>query len=237
MQEGRPLILDEVNAMPAVILKRLNIIMQLRPGDEYPVQENNGEKIIVKPGFCIIATMNEKSHRYKGIDELSSEFKDRFGVNISNIEYPDQDILPGGDVVPPGLFKLAMLMCTDKKSGMIELKNMSAKDLLALVRVAHFSQYLYTHSSADANAAQYVSTERVSQHSRGETGLSKRVISPRTMLQLIDKVQNGRGSITLQEAISDYLTLDAQTNPEDTRILRKLFEDYGLLEEPKSAGA
>ena len=38
MTEGRPVILDEINAMPPEFLKRLNIILQLRPGDTFTIQ-------------------------------------------------------------------------------------------------------------------------------------------------------------------------------------------------------
>jgi len=231
MKEGRPVILDEVNAMPAGLLKRLNLIMQVRPGEAYSVQENNGEKVIVQRGFCIIATMNEQSHKYKGIDKLSSEFKDRFGVNVSKIQYPDQDITPGGEIVPPNLFNLAMLKCTNPITGMIEVRNMSNQELLNFVRVAHFAQYLYTHSSADVAGQNYMSGERLAESGTGSTGLKETVISPRTMLQVIDKVQNGNGSITIQEALNDFL--DRVEDSEDREILRKLFEDYGLAEQSK----
>ena len=229
MKEGRPVILDEVNAMPAGLLKRLNIIMQVRPGDTYKLQENNGEEIIVQPGFCIIATMNEKSHRYKGVDKLSSEFKDRFGVNVSKIEYPDQDIEPGGESIPANLLQLATLECTNPQTGEIELKNMSLKELLSFVRAAHFSQALFTRSSADASAMSYVSSDRAAEASNGATALKESVISPRTMLQILRKVEKGNGSITIQEALADFL--DRVEDAQDKAILSQLFLNYGLAEQ------
>ena len=91
MEQGKPLILDEINAMPPELLKRLNKIMQLRPGDKFTVQEDSGRIVEVHPGFCIIATANEKSKRYKGVDDLSVEFQNRFGANINRVRYPDHD--------------------------------------------------------------------------------------------------------------------------------------------------
>ena len=203
--------------------------MQVRPGDTYKLQENNGEEIIVQPGFCIIATMNEKSHRYKGVDKLSSEFKDRFGVNVSKIEYPDQDIEPGGESIPANLLQLATLECTNPQTGEIELKNMSLKELLSFVRAAHFSQALFTRSSADASAMSYVSSDRAAEASNGATALKESVISPRTMLQILRKVEKGNGSITIQEALADFL--DRVEDAQDKAILSQLFLNYGLAEQ------
>ena len=55
------------------------------------VQEDSGRIVEVHPGFCIIATANEKSKRYKGVDDLSVEFQNRFGANINRVRYPDHD--------------------------------------------------------------------------------------------------------------------------------------------------
>lgn len=235
MQEGRPVILDEVNAMPADILKRLNIIMQLRPGDDYEIQENNGMTITVQPGFCIIATMNEKSHRYRGVELLSSEYKDRFGSNVALITYPDQDVPPGGDTLPPTLFRLAVLSCTDPNTGEIVLNNMSLQDLMQFVSITHFTQHMYTHPADDASMAGYIDTGRVTDASKGETGLSKSVISPRTMVQIIEKVEQGMGRVSLQEALADFLgRLEDKT---DREIIAKLIEDYGLAKSPENGPA
>ena len=106
MEQGTPLILDEINAMPPELLKRLNKIMQLRPGDRFTVQEDSGKVVEVQPGFCIIATANEKSKRYKGVDDLSVEFQNRFGANINRVRYPDYD--KGYDEYPRENAQLAM---------------------------------------------------------------------------------------------------------------------------------
>jgi len=228
MQEGRPVILDEVNAMPSEILKRLNIIMQLRPGDNYEIQEDSGMSVTIQPGFCIIATMNEKSHRYRGVESLSSEFKDRFGVNVAQISYPDQDVPPGGDTIPPTLLQLALLCCTDPNTGKIQTKHMSIDELLRFVRVTHFTQYMYTHLADDSSLSAYSPTDRAVDASSGVTGLSKSVISPRTMVQIINKVEEGMGRISLQETLTDFLGgLEDKT---DRAIIQKLIEDYKLTQ-------
>lgn len=233
MMEGRPVILDEVNAMPAEILKRLNIIMQLRPGDKYSIQENNGMEVTVQPGFCIIATMNEKSHRYRGVEALSSEFRDRFGVNVAQISYPDQEVPPGSETIPPTLLRLAMLVCTDPIDGEVKLKNMSLQQLVSLVRATHFTEYMYTHLASDPSMINYATSERTAD--AGTNGLSKSVISPRTMVQIIEKVETGLDNLTLAEVMKKFLErLDDST---DKQIIQRILEDYNLIGTPEQQQA
>ena len=53
MTEGRPVILDEVNAMPPEFLKRLNRDLQRRPGDTLGVQEDAGRAVRIAQGFAV----------------------------------------------------------------------------------------------------------------------------------------------------------------------------------------
>ena len=128
MEQGKPLILDEINAMPPELLKRLNKIMQLRPGDKFTVQEDSGRIVEVHPGFCIIATANEKSKRYKGVDDLSVEFQNRFGANINRVRYPDHDKSYGE--YPRENAQLAMAAVATERG---ELPPEMAKDIISLL--------------------------------------------------------------------------------------------------------
>ncbi|MGB4076757.1 MAG: AAA family ATPase, partial [Minisyncoccia bacterium] len=58
MEEGRPIILDEVNAIPHDVLISLNHILTRKPGDTVVVQQNSGSEITVKEGFGFILTGN-----------------------------------------------------------------------------------------------------------------------------------------------------------------------------------
>ena len=223
MKEGRPIILDEINAIPAEILKRLNIIMQLQPGQKYTVQEDSGMEVTVASGFCIIATMNEKSHRYRGVEELSTEFRERFGVNIAKIKYPDQDVTPGSETIPPDLLNLALFTCMDK-FGNVPLRNMTYDELISLVRVAHMTQIMYTRPSGDAAFATYLPTDRTVESDT--TALSKTVISPRTMVRIISKVRDSNGEATLKEILAEFI--ENTTNKIDKQIIINLLENYGL---------
>jgi MoxR-like ATPase len=88
MREGKPLLIDEMDGIPHSIIMRLNHVLTRRPGDGIRVQESGGEEIIVKKGFCVIATGNIKSVRYKR-EELDAAFLSRWWSD--DIAYPPQD--------------------------------------------------------------------------------------------------------------------------------------------------
>lgn len=140
MEQGTPLILDEINAMLPELLKRLNKIMQLRPGDRFTVQEDSGKIVEVQPGFCIIATANEKSKRYKGVDDLSVEFQNRFGANINRVRYPDYD--KGYDEYPRENAQLAMATVATQRGELPP--DIDEGEFENFVRAARLSQQIFS---------------------------------------------------------------------------------------------
>ena len=237
MQEGLPIVLDEVNAMPPEILKRLNTILQLKPGDTYTVQEDSGLELKVKPGFCVIATANEKSHRYKGVDDLSVELLNRFTANTARVPYPDMDVQAGE--TPPNLLSLALVAVTDEK-GDQKLPKITTPDglsalppeeslemFLKFVRVCHFTQKLFTQPSSEAEFASVTSTEQ--QAAQGKTALKENVLAPRTMVKLIQKAVDSGGQLSLNAVVDEYLK--EIKDPSDKALITKLFANYGFESE------
>ncbi len=58
MEEGRPVILDEVNAIPHDVLISLNHLLTRKVGDKVRIQQNSGSEVTVKEGFGFILTGN-----------------------------------------------------------------------------------------------------------------------------------------------------------------------------------
>lgn len=87
MQEGKPLIIDEMDGIPHSIIMRLNHVLTRRPGDTLQIQEAGGDAVVVKKGFCVIATGNIRSARYKR-EELDAAFLSRWWSY--DIRYPSQ---------------------------------------------------------------------------------------------------------------------------------------------------
>ena len=93
MREGRPVIIDEVNAIPANILIGLNNILTRKPGDTVTIPGVEGP-VTVADGFSITMTGNLNSGQnngYAGTNEMNVAFMSR----LTKIEH---DYLPMSDI-------------------------------------------------------------------------------------------------------------------------------------------
>lgn len=85
MKEGRPLIIDEINAIPHGVLVKLNDYLTLTPGSlvTVTIPGSQGQQIRVKEGFCVLATGNlnrDEDPIYVGRQPICPAFKSRFTV-------------------------------------------------------------------------------------------------------------------------------------------------------------
>lgn len=221
MEQGKPLILDEINAMPSELLKRLNKIMQLRPGDRFTVQEDSGKVVEVQPGFCIIATANEKSKRYKGVDDLSVEFQNRFGANINRVRYPDYD--KGYDEYPRENAQLAMATVATQRGELPP--DIDEGDFENFVRAARLSQQIFSGTNGEGYN-QFIDTEKMVDD---RPGLEETVLAPRTMVDILHKVAGSYGTVSLKRACQTFL--DGIKNPNDRQVMHHILEYHDLLPE------
>ena len=221
MEQGTPLILDEINAMPPELLKRLNKIMQLRPGDRFTVQEDSGKVVEVQPGFCIIATANEKSKRYKGVDDLSVEFQNRFGANINRVRYPDYD--KGYDEYPRENAQLAMATVATQRGELPP--DIDEGEFENFVRAARLSQQIFSGINGEGYN-QFIDTEKMVDD---RPGLEETVLAPRTMVDILHKVAGSYGTVSLKRACQTFL--DGIKNPNDRQVMHHILEYHDLLPE------
>lgn len=221
MEQGNPLILDEINAMPPELLKRLNKIMQLRPGDKFTVQEDSGRIVEVQPGFCVIATANEKSKRYKGVDDLSVEFQNRFGANINRVRYPDHDKSYGE--YPRENAQLAMAaVATERGELPPEIDERYFEDF---VRAARLSQQVFSGTNGEGYN-QFIDTDKLVDD---RTGLEETVLAPRTMVDILRKVAGSYGVVSLKRACETFL--DGIKNENDRKVMHHILKYHDLLPE------
>mgnify|MGYP000874662899 FL=1 len=221
MEQGTPLILDEINAMLPELLKRLNKIMQLRPGDRFTVQEDSGKIVEVQPGFCIIATANEKSKRYKGVDDLSVEFQNRFGANINRVRYPDYD--KGYDEYPRENAQLAMATVATQRGELPP--DIDEGEFENFVRAARLSQQIFSGTNGEGYN-QFIDTEKMVDD---RPGLEETVLAPRTMVDILHKVTGSYGTVSLKRACQTFL--DGIKNPNDRQVMHHILEYHDLLPE------
>jgi len=219
MEAGKPLILDEITAMPPEFIKRLNKVLQLRPGDKFSVQENSGHEVTIKPGFVIIATANEKSKRYKGVEDLSVEFQNRFGANIIRIHYPDNDVPFGGKPVENEIIARAAL---SDSSGQI-LPVIEQTELENFIRACHISQQVFSGNFGEG-FEDYVSPE---QRVDRKPGLEETVLAPRTMVAVLEKVRDSYGKLSLDQVLRQFIT--GIKNENDRRQTILILQGNGFL--------
>jgi len=219
MTEGRPLILDEVNAMPPEFLKRLNRILQLRPGDAFAVQEDAGRRVTIAPGFAILATANEQTpHRYRGLDRLSAELVNRFGANTYRVHYPDRGL--GYADFPRENALLAAAAVVDR-SGELP-SGIDADAVERIARAAFISQQVFSGEHGEG-FGDYVSTER---EIDGRPGLEESVLAPRTLVAILQKVAGSAGAISLDRALSRFV--EGIMHREDRRVLALIVRGQGF---------
>lgn len=99
-KEGRPVIIDEMNAIPHHVLIVLNDILMRRPGETIIPPVPEAEPFKVQKGFAVIATGNYKPEdglMYIGRQPLDAAFLSRYGI-VSYDYLPMQRMLE-----PPGL--------------------------------------------------------------------------------------------------------------------------------------
>lgn len=219
MVEGRPLILDEINAMPPEFLKRLNRILQLRPGDEFAVQEDAGRRVTIAQGFAILATANEQTpHRYRGLDRLSAELINRFGANAYRVRYPDA----GRDYAdfPRENALLAAAAVVDRHG--VLPPGLSTDELERVARAAFISQQVFAGTHGEG-FDEYLSTER---EIDGRPGLEESVLAPRTLVAILEKVAGSAGSIGLDRALTRFV--EGVMHREDRRVLALILGGQGF---------
>ncbi|WP_254259374.1 AAA family ATPase [Leucobacter chinensis] len=223
MTLGKPIILDEINAMPPEFLKRLNRILQLGPGDLFSVQENAGAQVRIAEGFVILATANEQSRRrYRGIEQLSAELVNRFGANTFRVLYPDAQ--RSFHETPTENLLLASTAASGPDGRL--LPGMSSELLERVARVAFVSQQVFAGSQAEG-FRDYVSTEHAVD---GRPGLEESVIAPRTLVSIVRKVSRSAGALTLDHALSRFVS--GVMHSEDRQVLTLILhgQGFGLTE-------
>jgi hypothetical protein len=219
MEEGRPVIVDEGTAAPAEFLKRLNKILQLRPGDKFIVQEDSGREITVKPGFFILVTANEKSKRYKGVEDLSVEFQNRFGANIVRVYYPDHDVVYGQPPIENAIIARAAL--TDRSGNMVG--GISPDELERFIRACHVTQQVFS-GNFGTGFKDFVSAEQIAD---GKPGLDETVLAPRTMVALLEKVRDSNGKLSIDQVLQRFVTGIKSTK--DRQQMTTILQGYDFL--------
>jgi len=154
MEEGRPVIIDEANAIPHEVLISLNHILTRKVGDKINIQQDSGKEVIIKEGFGIMMTgnFNQFQEKYIGRADMDPAFLSR----LHKIEY---DYLPQsteGSLSEAGeedeLFHILLADMVDK-NGNIEAPKDTIQKLWNLAKSARVIQNVF--SGKEINSAFY----------------------------------------------------------------------------------
>jgi MoxR-like ATPase len=208
MNEGKPLVIDEIDGIPHSILMRLNHVLTRKEGDRIKIQENGGEEIVIKKGFCVMATGNIKSAKYKR-EDLDAAFLSRWWSD--EIKYlPQEEIM---QVVTASL--------VDKR-GDLDIDIEKFESIKKLIQSAEEIQKIFTGEKTDVfgeggDAARGVSAN-----------LEKSVLSMRDIWNIVRawKAKN------FDKSLDDYILnefIKKSTVPHDQIYLTQLFCRFGFF--------
>ncbi len=156
MEEGRPVIIDEVNAIPHEVLISLNHILTRKPGDVVNVQQDSGKQVKIQEGFGIIMTgnLNQGQQTYVDRQDMDPAFLSR--LYKKEYDYLPQDTdQPLVDVdkdVDSELFQLLLARVMDK-NGNIEAPDGTMDKLWTLAKAARVTQNVF--AGKENNSAYY----------------------------------------------------------------------------------
>lgn len=151
MEEGRPVIIDEVNAIPHDVLISLNHILTRKTGETINVQQDSGRTVTVQDGFGVMMTgnLNQGEEKYVDRQDMDPAFLSR----LHKIEY---DYLPQSTEGAPSeagegdeLFHLLLAKVMDR-NGNIEAPKDTTRKLWKLSQAARLLQNVFAGREVDS---------------------------------------------------------------------------------------
>lgn len=224
--EGRPVIIDEINAIPSAVLISMNDILQRRPGQTCSIPGVGPVKI--KPGFSITMTGNLSSNRisYEGTNDLNPAFLSR--LDIFEHDYLPQSCEDRGyeqqtDPKKNELFRIMLTHLVNDK-GHLQLPEMdkSLTKLFRLAQLARTTQDIFSDKWVESR----VNTDAYGDEA--EPRLEKAVLSIRNILNVL--VEWNKGSekdldMALWEGFVSNIT-----NPDDQNLILGLAQQYNFFQ-------
>ena len=203
LEEGRPLLIDEVDLVPHAIIGRIQHLLTRKPGDVITIQENSNESIKVPPGFIVLATGNIRSHKYRR-EEMDPAFLRRFWQ--TEVPY-----IPGNEA-----YDILVASLIDRRGSLTLGSPADVTDLENLVKGAKFTQEVFAGERTDFMG-------EGAQASRGlGASLEKATLSLGDLLAITRSWKAGN----FQSPLGDHLLSEfvrSQTVKQDQLNLVKIF--------------
>ncbi len=152
MEEGRPIILDEINAIPHDVLISLNHVLTRKPGDKVLVQQNSGSEITVKEGFGFILTgnLNQGQDVYVDRQDMDPAFLSRlYKAEYDYLPQAREGQLNNAKLVKGSELFHVMLAKVMGPNGDLELPDGTIDKLWDLARAARIIQDVFAGKQVD----------------------------------------------------------------------------------------
>lgn len=228
VEKGVPVVIDEVNAIPAAILISMNDILQRRPGEKCNVPGVG--QVEIQPGFAIIMTGNISTNNvtYGGTETLNPAFLSR----LDSFEYgylPMSEHDKFTDQKDPAKNELfqAMLCYLIDDSGNLQLPKMeeSLDKLFSLAQLAHDTQTIFSGKWRESS----VVTDNSGEELNAE--LDSSVLSIRNLINVLNKWNRGENGVSIDEALWNGFISNLSTNADDQNLIIALAHRRGFFSE------
>ena len=214
IQEGRPLLIDEVDLVPHAIIGRLQDLLTRRPGKTITIQENSNEEIKIPEGFIVLATGNIRSSKYRR-EDLDPAFLRRFWQ--TELKY-----LPLNET-----FDILLAALIDRRGALNIGSHQNIEDLKNLCQAAKFVQDVFTGEKTD-----FLGEGADASRGIGAT-LEKATLSIGDLLTIIEQWKAKNFTHPLEDFIlSEFIR--SQTVRRDQLNLVKIFCLHGFFKNKKT---
>lgn len=225
VEEGKPIIIDEVNSIPPTLLISMNDILTKKPGEKAYIPGVGS--IEVKEGFNIIMTGNLETGgvaEYFGTEEMNPAFLSRVipqeynylpqnkNGNVFEQENPEQN----------ELFQTIITFLADK-DGSLKLPEGSIDKLFKLAQLAKITQDVFSGRWNENDVIKTKSGDEI------EPKLEKTVLSIRNIINVLEEWNKGQ-EIDLDMALWKAFISQA-TIPSDQDYILKQAARYGFFQE------
>lgn len=223
--EGRPVIIDEVNAISSAVLISMNDILQRRPGQNCFIPGVGSVKI--QPGFSIAMTGNLSSGSvsYDGTNDLNPAFLSR--LNIIGYDYLPQSCTDRGynkqsNPVKNEMFRLILSYLVDNKGHLqIPEKQKSLSQLFSLAQLARTTQDIFSGKWDESHMSVDMSGDSI------EPRLEKSVLSNRNVINVLREWNKGADKDLDMALWHGFIS--SITDPGDQAIILSLAQSYNFF--------
>jgi len=225
MKEGRPFILDEMNAVPHHILIALNDLLMRKPGDLVQIPIPGTQPIRVQAGYCFIGTGNykpEDGKRYVGRQQMDAAFLSRFAVVSYDYLPMSENAGSQDDPEKNELYHMAAARLIDRDLSLDAPKG-SLDKLKGICKVARILQNIISDQNVSSAFFANVNGAKVNP----KDVLQENVLSIRHLLPIIDTWKRSGYSESLEDVLYDKYVSKSDARPQEKLYIYYLLQTVG----------